>query len=188
MTTEENINASIPEPTAPDLKRRGRPPKTEAAEKRTPPPTNLDADLVKRLSDRLDAQDKEIAILRDAARQDRLNRADEKIKGKKSIVKVGHLKKLHGQVIVAWLGVDEPGSQAKQELIYQNNNVVGEKLIGHFKTLSGDDIVCDYQEFARSVSLEQYDELEKQGDYVVVRFHNPNLPQSYKINKKFINP
>lgn len=141
--------------------------------------------------DRIAKLEKDIEILREASRQDRLIQADEHIRGKKSKYRTGFLKKLHGKVIVKWFSINEPGSKAKQELIYQNTNVVNERLIGHYIAIDGEEISCDSVEFTRSTDLEKFDITGKNGGIYTIKFHNPELANAYPayvISKKFINP
>jgi hypothetical protein len=142
-------------------------------------------------NDRISQLEKQIAILRDSVRQDRLSQADDKMNGKKERLPVGHLKKLNGKLVVKWLGAEEAGSQAKQELIYQNNNVVGEKLIGHYITIDGEDIVCDAINFTRSIDIEKFTKIGGTQKDWIIEFHNPVLATkypAYKIDVKYLNP
>lgn len=148
----------------------------------TAPESNIEA--------RLNALETENRVLRDAMRQDRLQASDERIKGKKEELRRGFLKRLQGKVVVAWLSTKDVGSKAEQRIVYQNNMPVGEVMIGHYKTLSGEDIVCEMKEFTDAVEQEWFEILSqdnKTGD-MVVRFIDPTLPQSFAINKRFINP
>ena len=194
---EDNPNASIPDPVIP--KRMGRPPKTVATE--APKETITDKTDAPKASetvipegkvmidaDRLARLEQQIDVLRDAVKEDRLARSEEKFMGKKEPNKVGHLKVLKGKVIVKWFGVGEEGSKASAELIYTNNQVTGEKLIGHYRTIEGEDIICDMNEFTRATDVAKFDVLSKEGNILTVRFHDKNLPSEFAINKRYINP
>jgi len=82
----------------------------------------------------------------------------------------------------------EEDSKADMKIIYRDNMPVGENLIGHYKTLEGEDIVCDAVKFYRSDVIEKFDRLEDLGQYWEVQFHNPKLPQKYRLNINFVNP
>lgn len=199
MENTDNINENIPEPTVPA--RRGRPPMSKTVETAKPSESITEKTETPKAvetvipdgkvlidADRLAKLEQSIDILRDAVKADRLEKSDEKYKGKKKLVQQGHLKVLRGKVIVAWLAPNARGSEAKQEIIYQNNIPVGEKMIGHYKTIDGEDIVCEMNEFTRSTEQEKFDIVSRNGDMITVRFHNPELPQVYELAKRYINP
>jgi hypothetical protein len=91
-------------------------------------------------------------------------------------------------LVVGWKGVKEDGSKAKQEIIYNGTTPVGEKLVSHFLTIDGDDVVCDFVKLIRSNDIERFSILSKDGDYMTISFDNPELPQEYRIKDIFINP
>jgi hypothetical protein len=168
-----NLNEDIPEYNdiiPPPPKKKGAPPKTGGK------------------LDRLNKLEEEINILRQAVSRNKLIEAEQKASGKKKILGRGFLKKLQGKVVVAWLGVNDKGSSAKQEIIYNGSSPVGERMIGHYKTIFGDDIVCDMLEFTRSTEKENFDIIAKNGEELTICFDNQELPSEYKINTKFINP
>lgn len=142
-------------------------------------------------SDEINELRREIQVLRSSVRQDKLSQADKQFKGEEPVFPTGFLKKLDGKLIVMWYGIDDPGSKATQELIYQNENVVGERLIGHYVTIDGEDIICDIGKFTRSNKLEYFDKVNSYGEDWIISFHNPELKEkytNYKINVKFVNP
>src|SRR3989304_2338948 len=139
----------------------------------------------------LAALKKQVQILRESVRQDKLAQADKRILGEKKTVPVGHLKRLRGKVVVRWYGPREEGSQAKQEIIYQNNNAISEHIVGHYKTIDGDDIVCDMVGFLRGNDLEYFDKIGGTRENWIIQFHDSELAAQYpdyEINVKFINP
>ncbi len=139
----------------------------------------------------LDDLRQEIQILRESVREDKLKQADSKYKPVEPSLPVGFLKRLHGELVVKWMGVNEEGSKAKQELHYQGQAVVGEHLNGHYITIDDKEIVCDSIEFTRSNDIEKFSKVDGYGEDWVIEFHNPELAKKYpeyKINTKFINP
>jgi len=142
---------------------------------------------IKELKARLEEQSKTIEILKDSVSK---NKLDQATKAHDDTVKYpsGFLKKLKGKVIVKWLGVNDPGSEAKQELVYQNNAPVGEQLTGHYIALDGSKIVCNMLEFVRTTEREKFDIIGQDGDKLTIRFHNSELPQEYEISTKYVNP
>lgn len=151
------------------------------------PEADKDAGVLKRLED----LEKQNQILRESVRQDKLMQADERVLGKEKSLPVGHLKYLQGKLIVKWYGINEKGSKAKQEIIYHNNVAQGEKMIGHFVTIDGEDIICDSVEFTRSNAYEYFDRIAGTQEDWIVKFHNPELASKYpdyEINITYINP
>ena len=137
----------------------------------------------------LDMQ-KQIKILRESTRQDRLDQADKKYNTKVKYAK-GFLKRLDGKLIVKWLDVGEEGSQAKQDIIYQGQTPVNEKLIGHYITIDGEEIAKDSVLFVRSDDIEKFNIIERMGETLIIEFHNPELAAKYpeySIHTKYINP
>ena len=149
----------------------------------------------------------EMEILKDTVSKQRYKEAEAR-QDKKFLLQ-GHLKRLKGEVIIAWYPMERKGngasqtvynlkdepieikeedSKAEMEIIYKDNVPVGEKLVGHYKTIEGKDIVCDAKEFYRSSAVEKFDKLEDLGQFWLVSFHNPLLPKKIKININFINP
>lgn len=142
---------------------------------------------IKELILKLEEQARTIDILKDAVNKNKLEKS---IKDHDTTSKypTGYFKRLRGNLIVKWLGADDIGSQVKQEIVYQNNIPLGERMVGHYLTLDNDSIVCDMLEFIRSNSRESFDIIKQDGDKLVIRFHNLELPQEYETNIKFINP
>ncbi len=133
----------------------------------------------------------DIQILREASREDKVMQAEKRIKGEVVELPVGFLKRLKGKLVVKWFGLNEEGSKAKQEVIHQNNIPVGERMVGHYQTIDGEDIVCDSTEFTKSNDIEKFDKVGGYDEDWVIRFHNPELAKKYpdyKINIKYINP
>jgi len=131
---------------------------------------------------------RKISILEDSVSRYKLEQATSRHDAKKDKPLRGHLKRLQGKVIARWMGVNEEGSRAKQELVYLNNAIVGEKLVGHYKTIGGEDIICDAIEFTRSNRLEKFTILSQDGDILTIKFDDNTLPQEYKIDVKYVNP
>lgn len=100
----------------------------------------------------------------------------------------GHMKRIKGKLVTKWLGLNEPGSQAEQKILYQGTTPIGEVLIGHYKTIDDEDIVCEASIFYKSTDLEHFTKLGQDGDEWIIRFDNMDLPQEYRINVKFVNP
>ena len=100
----------------------------------------------------------------------------------------GHLKRLNGKLIVRWMGLNEEGSKAEQKILYQGTTPIGEVLIGHYKTLEGEDIICEASKFYKSIALEKFTKIGQEGDMWTIRFDNKELPQDMKIHVKYLNP
>lgn len=157
--------------------------------------------------DKMEKQAEQIEILQSTVSKQRLKEAGEN--HNKEFLLQGHLKRLRGELIIGWNRMEKKGkgysttvynaknepieireedSMARMEIIYKDNYPVGEKLVGHYTTLEGKDIVCDAVEFYRSTVLEKFDRIKDEGQFWIVRFHNPSLPQRLRININFINP
>ena len=165
-----------------------------------------DKKMIEVSKDKLDSIMSEISVLKDTVSKQRYKEAEER--QSKTFALKGHLKRLRGEVIIAWypmvvmgnpsktvydskgepIEIREKDSKAKMEIIERDTVAVGETLIGHYKTIKGKDIVCDAREFYRSTSLEKFDKVKDMGQCWEVKFHNKSLPQSYKLNIDFINP
>lgn len=100
----------------------------------------------------------------------------------------GYCKRIDGELVVSWLGLNDEGSKAEQKILYQGTTPIGEVLIGHYKTIDGKDIVTEASKFYTSTDLEKFTKIGQEGDTWIVRFDNPELPQEYKIHLKFVNP
>ncbi len=130
-----------------------------------------DIDLLKKVASRYKIEEQEALERKGEARQRR-----------------GFLKRLEGKLIVKWLGLNEEGSKAEQKILYQGTTPVGEVMIGHYKTIDNEDVVTDAVRFYRSTDLEHFTITGQEGSLLTLRFDNPNLPQEYKLDLKFVNP
>ena len=149
---------------------------------------------VKSLQDQMDilAEQNEVlmetvAILKDSVSKHKYEIAEKKLNDEPKKPR-GFLKKLHGGLVVKWFGVNEVGSKAKQEILYNNGVPCGERLIGHYVFLDGSETTCDSLEFTRSNEQEWFSIVKDLDESAVVNFDDPELPREYKINKKYINP
>ena len=86
------------------------------------------------------------------------------------------------------MGLNEEGSKAEQKILYQGTTPIGEVLIGHYKTLEGEDIICEASKFYKSIALEKFTKIGQEGDMWTIRFDNKELPQDMKIHVKYLNP
>lgn len=156
-----------------DEKKLGRPPKEEKV-------------VISR--DELNKMQEDIRILKSVASRYKLEEQEALAnKGKKKESR-GFLKKLDGKLIVKWIGSNEPGWKGEQKILYQGTTPIGEVLVSHFKTIEDEDVICDAVKFYRSTDLEHFTKVGQEGDIWIIRFDNPELPQEFKVDVKFINP
>ena len=135
-----------------------------------------------------DAIQQDIDVLKKSVNRGRLEEQEAKVQKGKKVLPKGHLKRLKGKLIVKWLGVNEVGSKAEHEILYQGTTPVGEVLKGHYIDIDGDPIVTESVQFYRSTDLEYFTKIGQEGDEWIIKFDNPELPQEYKIKELFINP
>ena len=131
---------------------------------------------------------KDIQLLKNSVSRYKLEEQEAKISKNKDKLPRGHCKRLNGKLVVKWLGVNDPGSKAEQKILYQGTTPVGEVLVGHYKTIDDEDIVCEAIKFYRSTDLEYFTKIGQEGEDWIIRFDNPELPQEYKLNIKYLNP
>lgn len=156
--------------------------------KKKPTPKKNDDEKVVISKAELESLQKDIEILKRSVSRARLDQATSKVEGEVKEEPKGFLKKLNGKVIVKWFGINEPGSKAKQEILYQGTTPIGEILKGHYVTIDGEEILEDAIRFYRSTDLAPFVKLGQEGDSWIIQFEDPSLPQEFKISTKFINP
>jgi hypothetical protein len=130
----------------------------------------------------------DIALLKSVASRYKLEEQEALAKRDRKELPRGHLKRLDGKLITRWVGMNEPDFKGEQKIIYQGTTPMGEIMIGHYKTIDNEDIVCEAVKFYRSTDLEYFTKLSQDGDTWTIRFDNKELPQDLKINAKFVNP
>lgn len=163
--------------------------KTKAPEE---PVINEQVVLSKEQFDQLLAQNAKLAadvnILKKSVSRSRLEENEAKEKAGKTFSRKGHVLKLNGKPIVKWFGKNEEGSKAKSEILYNGTTPMGEVLQGHYVTIDGEEIVCPAINFYRSTDIEFFTILENlpNGNWLV-KFDNPDLPQSFEFNPIYNN-
>jgi len=130
----------------------------------------------------------DINLLKGTVSRYKLEEQEALLKGKKKKLPRGHLKKVNGKLILSWLGLNVAGSKAEQKILYQGTTPVGEVMIGHYKVLDDEDLVCEASKFYKSTDLEKFTKIGQEGDNWIIKFDDPELPQKMSINIKFINP
>lgn len=162
-------------------KKLGRPSKAKEETQENKEKVVVDAEVFSKMQS-------DIELLKKVANRYRLEEQEALAKRNEKGAPRGHLKRLNGKLVVKWLGLNEKGSKAEQKILYQGTTPVGEVLIGHYKTIEDEDIVCEAVKFYRSTDIEQFTKIGQEGDDWVIKFDNQALPQEYKINLKFVNP
>ena len=136
-------------------------------------------------------QAEELAVLKGSVSRSRYEQAETKFgKSGEDIRPRGFLKYLHGALIVGWKSAEESPIVAENKIIFSNNQPVGEVMKGEYIPIDekAKTIVCDYVDFVRSNEQEFFRIKEVNGDMLIIEFENKELPQTYSINSKFINP
>lgn len=145
-------------------------------------------DKLEGLEGRLDAKDKEIAVLNETVSKQRLDETKARLDMDKR--KRVHFKKLNGKVVIGW--PETVGEDKKNEWIFSPSNPtspVGEILKCRYYLLDGtkSDMV-DQIQLSRSTEQVFARVLEDLGDYAVVQFEDESVSKEpLKIHKKFLN-